>query len=338
VPRICTSAKEKFIDRSWWAWLDTENGVPGAREEMFMKTILKTKILKTKIWFGRGARLGHLSSLVAVAGMLLAGAAQGLVLEETSEDKKLRQDIGKQLTNLAYCYGKAWQKCEKKTDPFTNSCSLVTGQTDLDPNSPGDLSGKFAADIAKCETKVDFLKKAKTLNATTGYEAIGCRGDSDSGTPGEQPFADLTSYEAGSKTLLRSTAGQLGLIPGLSGCDPESDDADKCVTTLVKTFSVFTKAIGTCSWKCENDYRDKKGNGGPNDDDNCSIDLGYATTSPTPDPNMTVCADKALAKMLKKYPGGLPSLLDGVVMPIVADQLNSGNDIYYNVPGNCPAP
>jgi hypothetical protein len=273
--------------------------------------------------------------LVAVVAFFVAGAASALVLGEKSEEKKLRADIGKQLTKLADCYGKAWMKCEKKTDPFTTSCSLVTGQSNLDPMSPGDLAGKFSADIAKCESKVNFLKKAKTLNSTTGYQAIGCVGDSDPNTVGEQPFADLAGYQGGSAVALRTAVDQFGLISAVSGCvgDPKED---KCVETLVKTLAGFTKSIGICTWKCENDFKDKKGNGGPNDDDNCSV-LQYATTTPTPDANMTVCEDKAWSKVDKKYPGGLPALVDSLVMPAVVDQLNGANDSYYNVVGgNCP--
>jgi len=273
--------------------------------------------------------------LLAIGAFFVAGAASALVLGEKSEEKGLRADIGQQLTKLASCYGKVWMKCEKKTDPFTTSCSLVTGQSNLDPMSPGDLAGTFVADIAKCESKVNFLKKAKTLNNTTGYQAIGCIGDSDPNTAGEQPFMDLDGYRAASEVALKTAVDQFGLLSAVSGCgaDPKPD---KCVETLVKTLAGFTKSIGSCTWKCENDFKDSMGNGGPNDDDNCSV-VQYATMVPTPDPNMTVCENKAWSKIGKKYPGGLPARVDSFVMPAVVDQLNGANDSYYNVVGgNCP--
>ena len=52
-------------------------------------------------------------------------------------------------------------------------CTLATGVA----IAPADSKVKFVADIAKCDGKLDYLKKAKTLTATTGYTAIGCQGD-----------------------------------------------------------------------------------------------------------------------------------------------------------------
>jgi hypothetical protein len=272
--------------------------------------------------------------LAAVLSLMLFGDAEALVIEAKTEAQKLRADIGKQLTGLAGCFSKAWQKCEKGTDPLTTSCSIETGETDLDASYPGDLSGKFADDIAKCVSKVDFLKKAKDLNATTGYEAVGCPGDSDSVVAGDQRFSDMDAYEAGAIASLRVTVDQFGLLAAVSGCDTDPK-VEKCVSTLIKSLDLYTKGIGLCQWKCENDYKGKKGGGGPNDEDNCHVP-DYTSNAPTPDPAMIACSDKALSKLTKKYPAGLPPLFDSLVMPLVVDDINSGNDAFYNVSGgNC---
>jgi hypothetical protein len=272
--------------------------------------------------------------LAAVLSLMLFGDAEALVIEAKTEAQKLRADIGKQLTGLAGCFSKAWQKCEKGTDPLTTSCSIETGETDLDAAYPGDLSGKFAADIAKCVSKVDFLKKAKDLNGTTGYENIGCPGDSDSEEAGNQRFFDMNAYQVGSIDSLKVTVDQFGLLAPISGCDPSDPKLEKCVATLIKSLDLYTKGIGLCQLKCESDYKGKKGGGGPNDDDNCHVE-SYATTAPTPDSVMTACADKALSKLTKKYPAGLPAVFEALVMPAVVDGINSGNDAFYNQPSNC---
>jgi hypothetical protein len=259
------------------------------------------------------------------------------VLAEKSEEQKLRADIGKQVGKFVDCVGKAGLKCEKGTDPFTQSCSLATGATNLDPMSPGDAAGKFAADVAKCESKVDFLKKADLLDALTGYQAMGCPGDADPDTVGEQPFVDMMQYQSAAKSAVKTAADQFGLLAALSGCDPDpTEKPDKCVGTLEKTIATLIKSLTLCSLKCENDYKNVKGNGGGNDDDNCSV-LQHASPAPTPDANMTVCEQKAFSKVASKYPGGLPALITTVVMPVVINQLNAANDSYYNVVGgNCP--
>ena len=281
-----------------------------------------------------GPRVRWKVILTAVLTVVLAGEAGALVLDAKTESQKLRADIGKQLRGLAGCFSKAWQKCEKGTDPMTTSCSVETGATNVDAMSPGDLSGKFSADLFKCASKVDFLKKAKDLDATTGYEAIGCPGDSDAGTTGDQRFADMDAYETGAILALRKTVDQFGLLSAVSGCEGDPKE-EKCVATLIKSLDLYTKGIGLCQWKCENDYKGKKGGGGPNDDDNCHV-ASYAGTTPTPDAVMTACADKVLSKLTKKYPAGLPDFFETLVMPVVVDQINVGNDAYYNNPtGNC---
>jgi hypothetical protein len=147
----------------------------------------------------------------------------------------------------------------------------------------------------------------------------------------------MAGYQAGAESAIKAAVDQYGLLAAVSDCDPmDPAAAAKCVEKFLKTFAGLTEAIGKCALACENDYKNAKGNGGGNDDDNCSVGT-YATTAPTPEPAMTACADKVLAKLTKLYPGGIPVALSTLVMPQVIDQLNAGNASFYNVPGgNCP--
>jgi hypothetical protein len=121
---------------------------------------------------------------IAVAGLVVSGtAASALVLVEKTEAQKLRADIQKQQHGLVSCLVKAATNCEKSGNLVASECDLATGTA----TAPADAKGKFAADIAKCESKLNFLKKAKTLDANTAYTAFGCPGDSDDGTAGDIP-------------------------------------------------------------------------------------------------------------------------------------------------------
>ena len=122
------------------------------------------------------------------AGVLVSSLnASALVLVDKSEEQKLRSDA--------------------------QECTLATGTA----VAPANAKGKFVADIAKCDGKINYLKKAKTLTATTGYTAIGCPGDSVSGGA-DDPFADMTAYQAGAlgstKTQIDGLALTLGVVSG----------------------------------------------------------------------------------------------------------------------------
>ena len=102
------------------------------------------------------------------AGVLVSSLnASALVLVAKSEEQKLRADIQKQTHGYTSCLVKAATNCEKSGAVIASECTLATGVA----VAPADAKGKFVADIAKCDGKLAFLKKAKTLTATTGPSA-----------------------------------------------------------------------------------------------------------------------------------------------------------------------
>jgi hypothetical protein len=282
-------------------------------------------------------------STVALA-LLVAGSAQALPLAEKSPEQQHRKDIAKQGSKYGSCLAKAWEKCEKKgTDPFLAECGLVTGTVAATITDPK-VETALQTNIAKCVTKLDFMKKAPFgTNPNTAAVALGCPGGLD----------DLDDYQGLVVDVFKVAVDQFGLIPTVSGC-PNDDNAAKCVFAEVKRLNKLTQGLGKCYAKCENDYKDKKGNGGGTESsDNCSAGgrcVGGLNAGATcfadancnslncddsfSDPNFRLCSDKALAKAIKKTPW--PSLVEALVLPAVLEQLNGANDATYNIPANCP--
>jgi len=267
----------------------------------------------------------------AIAGLMVSGtSASALVLVEKSEAQKLRADIQKQQHGLVACLVKAATNCEKSGNLVGAECNLATGTA----TPPADAKGKFAGDIAKCASKLAFLKKAKTLNATTGYTAMGCPGDSDSGTAGDQPYADVTAWQAATPAATRSQINTLAVALGaLSGCgsQPDVKSQQKCQNAEVKRISSYAFAIQKCQLACENDYKNKKGDGGNTDSANaCSVNAN--ASSGTGDANFNACIAKAYAKATKTP---LPPNVDLLVMPSLATALNEANNDVNNE-NDCP--
>jgi hypothetical protein len=261
---------------------------------------------------------------MASTALLFASAASALVLPDKSPEQKLRKDITKQLSKYTACLGKALSQCEKGTDPFTAECSLATGVV----IPPGDPKIRFVADLTKCVSKVDLMKKAK-VSSVEAAESIGCSGG----------FADLEDYEDERIGTLKVTLDQLGLLrnAAINGCDVSCAGEPshkigkcegKCVDDIVKRFTKMTLGMAKCLEKCENDYKDKKGNGGPTDLGNCEV----AQTLGDQDANFFACTEKVFEKAEKKaaWPTGIAGIL-----PIVIGSLNDGNDAGYNSPDAC---
>lgn len=262
------------------------------------------------------------------AGVLVSSLnASALVLTAKSEEQKLRADIQKQTHGYTSCLVKAATNCEKSGAVVGVECTLATGVA----VAPADAKGKFVADIAKCDAKLAFLKKAKTLTASTGYTAIGCPGDSDAGTAGDQPYADISAWQAGTPA---STKAQIDLLASalgaVGGCGMDADPA-KCQATLNKTVAGYAAAIQKCELGCENDYSNKKGNGGPVDS-TVACSLNAAGTGSVGDVNFSACIDKAYAKATKTP---LPALVTSVVLPALSTALNDANNDLNNE-NDCP--
>jgi hypothetical protein len=270
-------------------------------------------------------------AVVAAAGLVLSGLnASALILVEKSEAQKLRADIQKQTHTYVACLVKAATNCEKSGADSTSECNLTTGTA----TAPADAKGKFVGDIAKCDAKLAFLKKAKTLTASTGYTAIGCPGDSDSGAGGDQPYADLTAWQAATpdstKTQIQTLAGVLSAFSDCAAIvDPKAEN--KCQAAEVKRVASYAFAIQKCQLGCENDYKAKKGDGGDTDATGaCSVNA--AATTGTGDAAFNTCISKAYAKASK---APIPPNVGGFVLPQLATALNDANNDLNNE-NDCP--
>jgi hypothetical protein len=255
------------------------------------------------------------SILAAAALTFMTSAALAHVLDPANGDPdksnaKLRADIGKQVAKYTFCLVKAASKCEAKGTTSGVECHLDTGVVDYDP---GDATAKFAASIAKCDSKLALTKKG------TDYVGIGCPGDCNTVAPGTQECADIPAFEATVKAVTPSSAkGQLGLlatgIDGACGVDTGAGPTDAaridCVKAQVKLASKYGSAVFKCEGKCEVDFKDKKGNGGPSNGPDCLAGDGGA------DANFTACVNKTLSKIapnLSPSLAGLPGVLNGVI-------------------------
>ena len=282
-----------------------------------------------KDWIIRGGR-----TMVAIAAGLIVfgGTASAIVLTEKTEEQKLRTDINGQQTKYVACLVKAATNCEKGAGSIAQQCFLATSTF----SPPADAKGKFAADVLKCDSKLAYLKKAKTLTALTGYEAIGCPGDSVTGGS-DQRYADMTGYQAGA---LASTKGQIDALafilgsPGITGCDAITDPdpvkqakaQEKCQTTEVGRIAGYAGAVQKCMLACENDYKNKKGNGGPTDVPSCRLAAnGQAGAG---DVNFNACVTKAHDKAIKKAPW--PASVAALVLPALSSALSDAADDLYN--------
>jgi hypothetical protein len=272
-------------------------------------------------------------TMAAVAGLMVSSTtASALVLVEKSEEQKLRADIQKQQHGYVSCLVKAAANCEKSGAVAESECDLPSGTA----TPPADAKGKFAADIAKCDGKLNFLKKAKTLTDASAYTAIGCPGDSDSGTSGDQPYNLLSELQAATpaatKTQIQTLAAALGVLTGCNdeGTYPTAKDQNKCQAAEVKRIAGYAAAIQKCEQGCEVDYKDKKGNGGTTDTGVCSLNAGG--TSGSMANAFGACVDKAYAKATKTP---IPGAVGPVVLPQLATALNDANNDLNNE-NDCP--
>lgn len=269
---------------------------------------------------------------IAVAGLVVSSTtASAVVLIAKSEAQKLRADIQKQQHGLVSCLVKAATTCEKSGDQVASECNLATGTA----TAPADAKGKFAGDIAKCESKLSFLKKAKTLDNNSAYITFGCPGDSDDGTAGDQPYADVAGWQAATAPATRTQINTLAVALGaLSGCGDPMDDVktqQKCQNAEVKRISSYAAAIQKCQLACENDFSNKKGNGGTSDAIGaCSLNAG--ATAGTGDANFNACIGKAYAKATKTP---IPANVTLLVMPALSTALTDANNDLNNE-NDCP--
>src|SRR5262249_47192945 len=131
---------------------------------------------------------GWSAGVVCVALALSVWMAHGILLPSGSPLQIQRADVGKQEAKFVACLAKANIKCEEKGADCSVECNVPNpnGSTIADATA----KAKFEAAVTTCLGKVDLEKKSATGNAAMDYTGIGCPGDADPNTSGDQPFAD----------------------------------------------------------------------------------------------------------------------------------------------------
>ena len=295
--------------------------------------------------------------ILGLAATTLPGSASAFVLDATTDKAavKLRADINKQGSAFSACLIKAAVKCESKgADPTVSECNIAAPATSTIADA--DAKAKFIAAVAKCLTKVDYNKANKIGDATQGYEALGCPGDCDANptTPPRTTCTDLATWTNIAKASTPATVqGLAAAIPALTTCpnagacatdtgacpvpaapvDPMNPTKDeekaaaafkKCIAGKIGIIAKLVGAIQKCQTDCENDYKDKKGNGGPTDTSVC------AWTAANMNANFKACTDKAVAKATKDGTVPFPNTFAAIVPGLLQPTINVGVDNLFN--------
>jgi len=231
---------------------------------------------------------GFVRAALGVGLLFTAGTAvRALILMDKSAAQKQRADIGKQGAKNALCMAKASLKCEANGTSVMPECKLVNPASSTVPDPKNKIIPQLTAALDKCESKLDYAKKSATGNPVTDYTGIGCPGDSDTGTAGDQPFADLTAYQNNVGLSTRTQLEALGTVLSVICAD------NQCAVDQGTLGLAYAKGLFKCFGKCEDDYKNKAGNGGDTDSTtNCNPTTG--------DSNMVACAGAALSKAQKK--------------------------------------
>jgi hypothetical protein len=251
------------------------------------------------------------TALVTALLLTSRASAPAAVFTDRSPEQKLRADVGSQVTRYTKCLATVLLACEKTGFQPGAECSLETGTA----SAPADPKGTFAAQVAKCDAKLDFNHKGPKGNSSQqNYELIGCP---SFGAP--TPFADMAGFESGAGFLKGVVDNFVASMPQASGCT----DTKSC-KTATKMFLDFTAAVGKCQTLCENDYKGKHGNGGPTDD--------VARCGLSGDPRAQVCIDGVVAKFFDNASAWPLRELAALAAVTLADQLN---DELFNAAPNC---
>jgi len=287
-----------------------------------------------KTWLSKSLRALGLTT-AAVGGIaLLAGTASALILTDKSDAQKLRKDIQKQQSKFVACLVKADLKCEGTGDQVNPpECDLSAGTA----TAPANGKGTFVADIAKCESKVDYTKKSYS-SIVTDYDDIGCPGDSVPGGA-DNPYTDLVAYQNGANASAKDQIDTLAAVLAGAAADPgicgtgTPDEQNDCGVDLAKRVGTYANGLFKCLGLCENDYKDKKGNGGPTDAGNCTLDADGSAPNNAGNVNFNACVDKARVKLEKKgaLSAGIVNLLG-----LIHVALNDANVDLFNENEVCP--
>lgn len=260
---------------------------------------------------------------LATAALFVASGALAHVIDPAVDKAnfKHRADIAKQVAKYTFCLVKAAQTCEKKGENSGVECDLATGTISFaDPT--GKVQPKFAAAIAKCDTKLVLNKKGND------YIGLGCPGDCNTGAPGVQQCADVAAFEGTVEAVsATSPKGQLGVLASAidAGCGitlggANTDEARiDCAANNAKLMSKYSQGLFKCQQKCELDVKNKIGNGGTANGDECMSGLST-------DANFNACDSKAGAKVIP----ALDPAVSSIVLPLVRAAINQATDGLFN--------
>jgi hypothetical protein len=260
-----------------------------------------------------------IGTIAFCAVFAVSTVASAEILADKSAEQKHRKDVGKQIAKLVACFAKSIEKCEKKGTSSASECSIADPPASTIADTKA--KDKFVAAIDKCKSKLNLTKKGPASN----YTVVGCVGDSDEGTAGDQPYTDLDDFQANVGQNTQDALALLGpAITALCDIDPApATDANACTIVHIKQGGGYGKGVFKCMEKCENDYKDKKGNGGGTDD------LDQCNPETSAEPNFNDCASKALDKANKKG-----TLKAAVIAALDAALGDANNDLYNE--NDCP--
>jgi hypothetical protein len=253
-----------------------------------------------------------MTALAAALLLTTGSAAHALVLTEKSPAQKLRADVGKQIHGYLKCLGKAAVACEKTGASTDAECILDTGAV----TAPADPKGKFAAAVGKCDAALDFGRKApRDLTSFESYQLLGCPNYGIGFT-----FSGLEQYAQFLGLVKPAMDDLIDEMPFMSGCS----DAKSCANAA-KILLNLIDGLNRCDLTCEEDYKDKKGNGGTTDD--------LVQCDATGDAKAQACNAKVAAKFLKNA-DAWP--LRDLVIPQIAPMFDGFNDRLWNIADLCP--
>src|SRR5262245_42876991 len=226
--------------------------------------------------------LGWSTGVVPVALALSVGMAHGLVLVAGEPLQKQRADVGKQEAKLVACLAKANIKCEESGVDSSVECNLTTPSASTIADAAA--KAKFVDAVAKCLSKVDLEKKSATGNPATDYTGIGCPGDADPNTGGDQPFADMNAFQTNQLTSVPTQLSMLApFIAQICGGGTATSDplVLACMDTDAKALLKYGTSANKCQTKCENDYSGAKGGAEPTDSTSqCALATASSNTTP----------------------------------------------------------
>lgn len=257
-------------------------------------------------------------ALVALA-LALADPTAAAVLPDRSPEQRHRRDVAKQLTRAALCTARAVVACERAGALSSQECDPTDPAASTVPDPGGRVVARFAAALARCDGRVDLLRKGPAAD----YEAFGCPGDLDPATTDDDPVGSLPALQARFAATARARLAGfasliepacLALVPGQTS--PSADPRVlRCMATQAKQARTYAKRVLACQQACEGDYRGRDGGGGATDDP-----ARCAPGAPASDPAFAACTARALARAQRR----------GVLPPAVVAAVDAGTTALVN--------